>query len=65
MPAYSPSEAMIGAHAIARGDLDPRGFVFLNGERWKAVAVDGPVASGDRVEVTGVKGFTLTVRRSG
>ncbi len=65
MPVYTPSQAMIGAHAVARGNLDPKGFVFLNGERWKAVAVDGPISSGDRVEVTGVKGFTLTVRRSG
>ena len=64
MPAYTGAQAMIGAKAIARGDLSPEGFVFLRGERWKAVAVDGPIASGDRVEVTGVKGFTLTVRRS-
>ena len=64
MPAYVGTQAMIGAKAIARGDLDPEGFVFVRGERWKAVAVDGPIANGDRVEVTGVRGLTLTVRRS-
>ncbi len=64
MPAYTGTQTMIGATAIARSDLDPKGYVFLKGERWKAVAVDGPIASGARVEVTGVRGFTLTVRRS-
>ncbi|TAK57435.1 MAG: nodulation protein NfeD [Dehalococcoidia bacterium] len=64
LPAHTGTQSMIGATAVARGDLDPRGFVFLHGERWRAVALDGPIASGARVEVTGVKGFTLTVRRS-
>jgi membrane-bound serine protease (ClpP class) len=63
MPAFTGTQGMLGAKAIARGDLDPDGFVFVRGERWKAVSVDGSIASGDHVEVTGVRGFTLTVRR--
>ncbi len=63
MPATVGVQAMIGRHAIARSDLAPQGFVFLQGERWKAVAEDGPVRSGETVIVTAVRGLTLTVRR--
>jgi membrane-bound serine protease (ClpP class) len=55
--------AMIGQRATARSYLDPEGFVFIKGERWKAVAEDGPVFEGDPVEVVDVKGLTLLVRR--
>jgi membrane-bound serine protease (ClpP class) len=55
--------AMVGATAVARSDLDPEGVVFLNGERWQAVADDGPVREGERVTVTDVRGLTLRVRR--
>jgi membrane-bound serine protease (ClpP class) len=63
MPAYMGTQTLIGASALARSDLDPEGFVFLRGERWKAIAVDGPINSGDPVQVTAVDGLTLTVRR--
>ena len=63
MPAYTGTQALIGASAIARSDLDPEGFVFIRGERWKAIAVGGPISSGDAVQVTSVEGLTLTVRR--
>ena len=54
--------AMVGNKAIARSDLDPDGYVFIEGERWKATAEDGPVRRGEAVTITSVKGFTLTVR---
>ncbi|HXK34812.1 MAG TPA: nodulation protein NfeD [Dehalococcoidia bacterium] len=57
------SLAMVGASAVARSDLDPEGVVFLNGERWQAVADDGPVREGERVTVTDVRGLKLRVRR--
>jgi len=63
MPAYMGTQALIGASAIARSDLDPEGFVFLRGERWKAIAADGPISSGAAVQVMSVDGLTLTVRR--
>ncbi|MDE3096394.1 MAG: nodulation protein NfeD [Chloroflexota bacterium] len=63
MPPAVGAQAMIGRRAIARSDLAPQGFVFLQGERWKAVAEDGPVRSGETVIVTAVRGLTLTVRR--
>ncbi len=63
LPHAVGTEAMIGHRAIARSDLNPAGFVFIEGERWKAVAEDGPVRRGESVIVTAVRGLTLTVRR--
>jgi membrane-bound serine protease (ClpP class) len=62
MPPSLGVQSMIGRRAIARSDLDPQGFVFIQGERWRAIAEDGPVRRGEAVVVTGVKGLTLTVR---
>jgi membrane-bound serine protease (ClpP class) len=56
-------ETLIGRRAIARSDLAPQGFVFVEGERWKAVAEDAPVRRGEAVIVTAVRGLTLSVRR--
>ena len=58
-------ETMIGKRAIARSDLAPEGFVFIMGERWRAIAEDGPVPRGEHVTVTAAKGLTLLVRRQG
>ncbi|HZP57455.1 MAG TPA: nodulation protein NfeD [Dehalococcoidia bacterium] len=63
MPPALGVQAMVGRAAVARSDLDPQGFVFLQGERWKAVAEDAPVQRGEHVTVTGVQGLTLSVRR--
>ncbi len=57
------TEAMIGQGATARSALDPDGYVFLRGERWKARAEGGPIAEGERVTITGAEGLTLTVRQ--
>src|SRR5438552_5741678 len=62
MPPSLGVQNMIGRRAIARSDLDPQGFVFIQGERWRAITEDGPVRRGEAVIVTGVKGLTLTVR---
>jgi membrane-bound serine protease (ClpP class) len=63
MPPSLGVEAMVGRRAIARSDLAPQGFVFIEGERWKAVAEDAPVRRGEAVIVTAVRGLTLMVRR--
>jgi membrane-bound serine protease (ClpP class) len=63
MPISMGVEAMIGERATARSYLNPEGFVFIRGERWKAVAEDAPISEGTPVEVTAVKGLTLSVRR--
>jgi membrane-bound serine protease (ClpP class) len=56
-------EGLIGEVAEVRIDLDPEGTVFLEGERWNAVAEEGPISRGQTVEVVGVDGFCLQVRR--
>jgi membrane-bound serine protease (ClpP class) len=64
-PAAHGTLAMVGNKAIVRSDLDPEGYVFIEGERWKAVAPDQdmPIKRGEAVTITGVKGFVLEVRR--
>ena len=58
-------EGLIGKKAVARGLLDPRGYVFLQGELWQAEVVpdDRPIAAGSLVRVQEVRGLTLVVER--
>lgn len=62
-PVTTGAEALIGAVAEARTDLAPGGIVFLKGERWNALADDGPIAAGEQVRVIGREGFRLRVRK--
>lgn len=58
------SEALIGATAVARTDIDPEGTVFLMGEYWSAVADEGSaIKAGSQVKVMSREGFRLRVRR--
>jgi membrane-bound serine protease (ClpP class) len=61
---YRPTtgrEQLVGSLAEARTDLSPNGMVFVEGELWNAVSVDGPVPSGRKVRVVKADGLTLTV----
>ena len=53
---------MIGKHAVARSPLDPTGIVFINGERWTAISIEGRVERGETVEVASIDGIKLKVR---
>jgi membrane-bound serine protease (ClpP class) len=55
------SQGMVGEIGVAKSPLNPEGQVLVQGELWRAVAQDGPVAVGERVQVTAVNGLTLTV----
>lgn len=55
-------EGMIGQVGTVRRALEPRGTIDVHGELWNAVAEE-PVAAGERVEVTAVRGLELDVRR--
>ena len=56
-------EALIGATAVARTDLTPKGTVFLMGEYWNAVAEEGDtIKAGAPIDVVGREGFSLRVR---
>jgi membrane-bound serine protease (ClpP class) len=63
-PAVTGREGLIGQVAQARTILDPSGTVLIKGELWDATAQDGPIAAGESVEIVGVDGFHLQVRRA-
>jgi membrane-bound serine protease (ClpP class) len=57
-------EGMIGARGTARTEIAPQGTVEVHGEIWRAES-DAPLAAGDPVEVLGMEGLLLRVRRGG
>ena len=58
-------EGMIGAVGEVREDLAPEGLVFVKGELWKAVSLDGQeVHRGEKVLIEGVDRGKLLVRRA-
>lgn len=59
-PVVSGLEELVGGTAVAIDDFDGRGRVAIHSEHWNAQA-SSPVAKGQQVKVTGVKGLTLTV----
>ena len=59
-PPVTGAEGMVGAIALARSDLAPRGQVFVRGELWEAVS-ESPIRKGEEAEVKSVDGLTLTV----
>ena len=56
-------EGMIGQQGKVVRPLSPEGMVRIRGEDWKARVEDGPIRTGETVEVTGIKGLVLTVTR--
>jgi len=54
---------LIGKVGEARSDLKPDGNVWVNGEWWNARSEE-PLEAGAKVEVLGVKGLTLVVRKA-
>ena len=56
---------LVGRQGVARAALAPDGQVEVDGETWRARAVEGeePIAAGAAVVVRGVDRFTLLVAR--
>ena len=64
-PPATGKEGLIGDIGVVRRTLNPRGVVFVFGERWDAtLASDGTATlpEGTPVVVTGMRGLVLTVR---
>jgi membrane-bound serine protease (ClpP class) len=58
------AQALLGKRGVVVSDLDPRGVVLVQSETWTAVAAgEGPLRAGEAVEVIGVDGLRLQVRR--
>ncbi|RLI15255.1 MAG: hypothetical protein DRO43_01755 [Candidatus Hecatellales archaeon] len=56
-------EAMIGLTGEALTMLNPKGLVAVGSEKWKAVALEGPISEGEKVSVVAVEGLTLKVKK--
>ena len=56
-------EELIGKTAEAETALEPKGIVFIEGERWKAISEQGRVKPGEEVTVTKVDGLKLWVTK--
>jgi membrane-bound serine protease (ClpP class) len=60
--AQTGAEGLVGRHGQAETDLDPEGWVVVQGERWRASAAE-PVPRGGKVEIQSVEGLLLRVRK--
>ena len=54
-------EELVGKTAEVLIALEPKGVVFIQGERWKAVSEKGRIESGEEVTITKVDGLKLWV----
>jgi membrane-bound serine protease (ClpP class) len=57
------TEALVGAKGVAITDLKPKGTVRVMSEFWQAIAKDHEIASGAEVDVVGIDGLFLVVKR--
>jgi membrane-bound serine protease (ClpP class) len=64
MPAQVGMETMVGRSAVARSALDPKGYVFIDGEMWGAESEQGPIEQGERVVITEAEGLKLKVKKA-
>lgn len=56
-------EALIGASGITLGSLVPEGSVKINGEIWNAVSTSGNINKDEKIRVTAIKKFILSVEK--
>jgi len=62
-PQTAGMDEMMGLVGRCETAIDPTGKIFVRGEYWNCVA-DESIAVGDPVEVLGIQGLTLRVRRA-
>ena len=58
-------EELIGRTAEVKITLEPKGVVFVDGERWAAISEKGWVEPGEEVIITKVDGLKLRVIKKG
>ncbi len=63
-PITTGKEGLIGQTAITKTALDPKGTVFIDGERWNAWADNVKIEPGEEVIVTKVEGLKLKVAKN-
>jgi membrane-bound serine protease (ClpP class) len=64
-PTTMGKETLVGRVGRVMVELAPQGMVQAGGELWSAMAATPPehIAVGEKVEILGVKGLKLTVRK--
>jgi membrane-bound serine protease (ClpP class) len=60
--AQTGAEGLAGRPGDAETDLEPEGWVIVQGERWRARSEE-PVRRGEKVEVVSMEGLRLRVRK--
>ena len=56
-------EGIIGMQGRVTKSLTPFGTILINSERWKAKSIDENVGVDENVEIVGIEGLTLEVKR--
>ena len=56
-------EELVGKTAEATTAMEPKGTVFIQGERWAAILDKGRIESGEEVTITKVEGLKLRVTK--
>jgi len=59
----SGTEGMVGRKGIAKTNLSPDGMILVEGEDWSARVEEGEIKTGEEVEVIGVEGLKLKVKK--
>jgi membrane-bound ClpP family serine protease len=57
------AEGMLGETGEVTKALRPEGTIMVGGEYWQAKSLDGDIDKGEEVEITGIDGLRLEVRR--
>lgn len=57
------AEGMVGLTGEVTQSLGLKGVIKIEGEYWKAQSVEGEIGVGEEVEVLGIKGLDLEVKR--
>ena len=57
------AEGMIGLEGKVIEPLVPSGVISVKGEYWKAISLGGNIEIGESVEIMGLDGLTLRVKR--
>ncbi len=59
------ADQLVGLQGVAQEQIDPRGYIHVRGELWRAETEpgNGPILAGSRVKVLAANGMTLIVAK--